>query len=139
MECNVSIKNVIYTFKLFRNTDGIIVLQCNGWNLIEITENGLHRCRSVRLNAPFVDTATGVVKWRTNHHHMMEQQSSKGKRDVQLRLNPNNEEIYINAITDENETHICYIDREGLYLWIDDRHEYNSYPMSKDRTILVIE
>lgn len=139
MECRIKISDEEYIFKLYRNTDKIIVLQCNGWNLFEITEKGLRRCGSVRLDAPFIDRSNGVVQWRTIHNHMKVPKGT-GKRDIQLRLNPSDETLYINAVVkDSNDIHICYIDSQGLYLWIDDRHEQNSYAASIDRTILVIE
>lgn len=130
------INDVEYQFKLNRISAERISLKCNDWHILEITEDGLTRSAGAHLKAPFMKD--DMLKWRTNHAHMKEKQTT-GKLDVQLRLFVHGREIYIDAVTKEWTEHLLYIDSGGLYLWIADRHNNACYASSKDRTILVKE
>jgi hypothetical protein len=132
---------VNYNFRLKQVNKNCVTLMCNDWNIIDITSDGLRRCGSVMLNASFMDKTEHKIKWRTKHCHMKEF-ASKGSDDVILKLDASSKDtMYINCVhsSGEHRVHIGYIDSEGLYLWIDDRHEHNAYPMSRDRVPMVID
>lgn len=128
-----------YNFELIQTGKDSVNLQCNEFSILNISPKGLYRFQNVCIDGIPVNYL-GQIELKTTVDDR-DQFKEKGTRDVRLKLVQENTTLYIKAYHESNNTDyetICYVNGDGLYLWMDD-HKANCYASSKHGTILLIE